>query len=169
MIREHQAIRAGGGAEPPHVSIWSLRLERTASNDISKLLLLLLLLLLLIIIIIIIIIGLDKDNKLRKKERREEQIKGQGPEEAGKFNKKGAASMPRFSTANRMPCHTVGTPVLSSTPQSSMHCSVDSGSMNLPVMTILQPSMRPTKGTPQLSTWNIGTKGSTTCDPRRPS
>mmetsp|Transcript_36257 Transcript_36257/g.93491 ORF Transcript_36257/g.93491 Transcript_36257/m.93491 type:complete len:260 (-) Transcript_36257:688-1467(-) len=78
-------------------------------------------------------------------------------------------STPLFSTEAFMPCQTVGTPVLSSTSQSIMHCRVDSGSMNLPVMTILQPNMSPVKGTPQLSTWNIGTNGSTTIAPVTPN
>mmetsp|Transcript_75504 Transcript_75504/g.209789 ORF Transcript_75504/g.209789 Transcript_75504/m.209789 type:complete len:206 (-) Transcript_75504:738-1355(-) len=79
------------------------------------------------------------------------------------------ASKPIFSMAPRTPCHTVGTPVLSSTCQSSIRFKRDSGSMNRPVKTMRVPSMRPMKGTPQLNTWNIGTKGHTVIDPEIPS
>mmetsp|Transcript_10550 Transcript_10550/g.32864 ORF Transcript_10550/g.32864 Transcript_10550/m.32864 type:complete len:295 (+) Transcript_10550:305-1189(+) len=80
-----------------------------------------------------------------------------------------ACSTPRFSMAPRMPCQTVGTPVLKCTSQSTMASRRLSGSMRRPVKTVRAPSIRLTKGTPQLSTWNMGTKGSTTSEPRIPS
>mmetsp|Transcript_14548 Transcript_14548/g.36955 ORF Transcript_14548/g.36955 Transcript_14548/m.36955 type:complete len:270 (-) Transcript_14548:781-1590(-) len=61
-------------------------------------------------------------------------------------------STPRFVMAAWTPCHTVGTPVLNCTFQSSIASSVESGSINLPVKTMRVPNINVVKGTPQLST-----------------
>mmetsp|Transcript_6711 Transcript_6711/g.18940 ORF Transcript_6711/g.18940 Transcript_6711/m.18940 type:complete len:206 (+) Transcript_6711:1053-1670(+) len=76
---------------------------------------------------------------------------------------------PRFSTAARTPCQTVGTPMLTWTCQSIMQSRRLSASMKRLLRTVRTPSIKFTKGTPQLSTWNIGTKGNTTSEPLRPS
>mmetsp|Transcript_112912 Transcript_112912/g.324529 ORF Transcript_112912/g.324529 Transcript_112912/m.324529 type:complete len:265 (+) Transcript_112912:428-1222(+) len=75
---------------------------------------------------------------------------------------------PCFMMAPRMPCHTVGTPVLMCTLHSTIELKSESGSMNLPVRMVRAPSVSTLKGTPQLSTWNIGTKGSTQWAPESP-
>mmetsp|Transcript_39916 Transcript_39916/g.114026 ORF Transcript_39916/g.114026 Transcript_39916/m.114026 type:complete len:283 (-) Transcript_39916:696-1544(-) len=104
----YQAIMSGAGAEPPQVSIRSLKPSRTFWT-------------------------------------------------------------PLFSIAARTPCQTVGTPVLSCTPQSSMQSSRLSGSMKRPLKTMRAPTIRQENGSPQLRTWNMGTNGRMTCEPLSPS
>mmetsp|Transcript_27561 Transcript_27561/g.66430 ORF Transcript_27561/g.66430 Transcript_27561/m.66430 type:complete len:301 (+) Transcript_27561:316-1218(+) len=73
------------------------------------------------------------------------------------------------SAAARTPCQIVGTPVEKFTFQSSMICNKDAGSMKWLLNTTRDPDMSRTKGTPQDSTWNIGTTGSTVWYPVIPS
>mmetsp|Transcript_75960 Transcript_75960/g.219362 ORF Transcript_75960/g.219362 Transcript_75960/m.219362 type:complete len:206 (+) Transcript_75960:683-1300(+) len=75
---------------------------------------------------------------------------------------------PRFMIAPRTPCHTVGTPVLIRTFQSTIALNSVSGSMCLPVKMVRAPIISTVKGMPQLRTWNMGTKGRTQCAPERP-
>mmetsp|Transcript_97657 Transcript_97657/g.291664 ORF Transcript_97657/g.291664 Transcript_97657/m.291664 type:complete len:341 (+) Transcript_97657:97-1119(+) len=85
------------------------------------------------------------------------------------FRAPATLATPRFSMAWRTPRQTVGTPRLKWTPQSSMQSRRLSASMKRPLKTVRVPSIMRTNGTPQLSTWNMGTKGSTTSEPLMPS